>query len=87
MKQRDRETEGRPRGSAMKGLVLPVVLLCAVSAANAQSSSPVEGGGPAPTAEKAEPPQTPAQDSTDGFKVAGFVFKVGGRIKLDIIKD
>ena len=85
MKQRDRET--RPLGGVVKGLALPVVLLCAVSAANGQTGSTVESGGSALTAEKAEAPQNPAQDSTDGFKVGVFVFKVGGRIKLDIIKD
>ena len=86
MTQRDSETARRPPGGVMKWLVLPVVLLCAVSAANAQTGSPVEGG-PAPPVEKAEAPQTPAQDSTDGFRVGGFTFRVGGRVKLDIIKD
>ena len=52
----------------------------------------------APTAEapKAETPkaETPAEpqaqgtsSTSDGFKVGGFVFKPGGRIKLDIIRD
>jgi DcaP outer membrane protein len=87
MKRRDRETQRRPLGNAMRGLVLPLVLLCAVGSANAQTSVPVEGGPAEPKTEKAEPPQAPAQDAADGFKVGGFAFKVGGRIKLDIIKD
>ena len=52
----------------------------------------------APKAEtpKAEPPkaETPAEpqalgtsSTPDGFKIGGFVFKPGGRIKLDIIRD
>ena len=47
----------------------------------------------APTAEapKAETPAEPQAQGTsstfDGFKVGGFVFKPGGRIKLDIIRD
>jgi DcaP outer membrane protein len=87
MNQPDRSTQRRPLGGVMRRVVFPAVLLCAVSSLNAQSGAPVEGGPSAPTTEKAEPPQTPAQDSTDGFRVAGFVFKVGGRIKLDVIKD
>ena len=69
--------------------VLPAVLLCAIGSASAQTSSPVESGPPAPTPEKAEPPpQTPTPDpQTDGFRVGSFVFRPGGRIKLDIIRD
>ena len=45
---------------------------------------------PATTTEKAEPPQAPAvatDAKPDGFTVGSFVFKPGGRIKLDIIRD
>ena len=67
------------------------------SSANAPTSARVEAGSSAPTTEprtestteKAEPPQqAPTPDpAADGFKVGVFVFKPGGRIKLDIIKD
>jgi outer membrane DcaP-like protein len=87
MNRPDKSTQKRPLGGVMRRVVLPAVLLCAVSSLKAQSGAPVEDGPSAPTPEKAEPPQTPAQDSADGFRVAGYVFKVGGRIKLDIIKD
>ena len=73
-------------------LVTAAVLLLAIGSANAQTRSPVEGGPAAPTTEedeRAEPAQAPAtpETSADGFTVGGFVFKPGGRIKLDIIKD
>ena len=42
----------------------------------------------APKAETPAEPQAQGTSSTfDGFKVGGFVFKPGGRIKLDIIRD
>ena len=54
----------------------------------AQPPALVETDPPAPTSEKAEPAQPPAPDTRpDGFTVGGFVFKPGGRIKLDIIRD
>ena len=54
----------------------------------AQPPALVEPDPPAPTSEKAEPAQPPAPDTRpDGFTVGGFVFKPGGRIKLDIIRD
>ena len=46
---------------------------------------------PKTDAPKAEPPAEPQAQGTsstlDGFKVGGFTFKPGGRIKLDIIRD
>jgi hypothetical protein len=42
----------------------------------------------APKAEAPAEPQAQGTSSTpDGFKVGGFVFKPGGRIKLDVIRD
>ena len=89
MTQRGRATRRRPRGG-ITGLVFPALLLCAVSSAQAQTGSPAEGGPLEPVIEKAEPPQAPAQPAEpkpDGFTVGGFVFKPGGRIKLDVIRD
>ena len=44
-----------------------------------------------PTRRNTEPPAEPQAQGTsstpDGFKVGGFTFKPGGRIKLDIIRD
>jgi hypothetical protein len=81
----------KPADSVMTRFWLPAVLLCVAATANAQTGSPVEGGSQAPTTEKSEPPETPAQpvapDQPDGFTMGGFVFKIGGRIKLDIIRD
>ena len=99
MKQRERETQTRPPGSVMRGLVLPVALLCAVSAANAQTSPPAERGPATPTNVEGGPTEPPADGQTpqktdvkvdpasEGFKVGLFTFKPGGRIKLDMIKD
>ncbi len=46
---------------------------------------------PKTDAPKPEPPAEPQAQGTsstfDGFKVGGFTFKPGGRIKLDIIRD
>ena len=89
MKQPDRAIQRRPLGSVMRGLALPAVLLCAIGSAKAQTSSPVEGGPVEPKTEKAEPPQVTAvaQTPADGFTVGAFVFKPGGRVKLDVIRD
>jgi hypothetical protein len=67
----------------------------AIDSANAQTSSPVADGPAAPTAapETAEPPQQPPEPSSpaetrpDGFTVGTLVFKPGGRVKLDVIRD
>ena len=75
-------------GGVMRRLCLPAVVLCAAVSANAQT--PVEGGSPAPAPEKSEPQQIPVQatsDKPDGFSMGGFVFKIGGRVKLDVIRD
>ena len=53
-------------GGWMRALGAPVMLLCAISQAHAQ---------------------TPAPPPEDGFKIGSFVFRPGGRIKLDIIRD
>src|SRR4051794_38224661 len=54
----------------------------AVTASTAPAASPAE---PAPAPQAAPAPQTaPAQD---GFRMGDFTFKVGGRVKLDIIRD
>src|SRR6185295_10817363 len=89
MKKRERATTRRPLDSAVRAFVLLAVFLSAISSANAQSGSGVEGGPAAPATEKADPPPAPAQEAKppDGFTVGGFVFKPGGRAKLDIIRD
>ena len=70
------------------GLAWAVVLLGAIASAHAQTPAPVEASPQAPPTEKAEPPPTPAPaQEPDGFRVGSFVFKPGGRIKLDIIRD
>ena len=83
----------------LRGLVVAAVLLFAIGSANAQTSSPVEGGPAAPKNVEGGPAEAPADGQTpqktdvkvdpapDGFKVGLFTFKPGGRIKLDIIKD
>src|SRR3954463_14007148 len=78
-------------GVVMRRLCFPAVLLCAAGSANAQIGSPVEGGLAAPGIQKSEAPQAPAQaaapEKPDGFTMGGFLFKMGGRLKLDIIRD
>ena len=57
---------------------------------------PVSGPASGPTADPAAPPSAPAPPpaaqadaapAADGFRVGGFTFKPGGRIKLDVIRD
>jgi len=74
----------------MRGLWLPAVLLCVAGSANAQTGTPVESGPQGPATEAAEPAQAPAQaapDKPDGFTMGGFTFKLGGRVKVDVIRD
>src|SRR4029453_82906 len=94
MKQREKAKKRRALGRMVRALVLPAVLLSAISPTNAQTSSPVNDPAATKTekTEKAEPSQTPPQPPTpeskpDGFTVGGFVFKPGGRVKLDLIRD
>src|SRR3982751_3601252 len=80
----------KPAGGVMTRLLLPAVLLCVAGSANAPTGPPAEGGPQGPTTEKSEPPEAPAQaapDKPDGFTMGGFLFKMGGRLKLDIIRD
>src|SRR6476659_7410766 len=99
---RGRVTQRTQFGSVMRWLAVPAVLLCAIGSANAQTSGPVDDGRAAPQeapntgtaateAPKTETPAEPQAQGTsstcDGFKVGGFTFKPGGRIKLDIIRD
>src|SRR4051812_9336382 len=81
----------QPAGGVMRTLWLPAVLLCAAGSANAQTGTAVEAGSQAPATDKSEPPQAPAQsaapDKPDGFTMGGFLFKMGGRLKLDVIRD
>lgn len=64
------------------------VLLYTIASAHAQSPAPVETTPDEPETEEAEAPQTPASPTPqDGFRIGSFVFKPGGRIKLDIIRD
>ena len=70
------------------GLAWVAVLLGAIGSAHAQTPTPIEASPPAPPTAKAEPPPTPApEQKPDGFAIGSFVFKPGGRIKLDIIRD
>jgi DcaP outer membrane protein len=78
---------------AVTGLGL-AVLLGALAPAYAQTGPQDQGGGPAATSEEAEPAQAPAPEPSptpspkpDGFTVGSFVFKPGGRVKLDVIRD
>jgi hypothetical protein len=71
------------------GLGLAGVLLCAISRADAQAGSPSQDGSPTPAPGEAKPGPAAHQASKpeDGFRVGGFLFKPGGRIKLDMIRD
>ncbi len=75
----------------LKALTGAAVLLVTIDPASAQTNALLAAGTAAAAVETAEPPapepQAPAPDKPDGFTMGGFVFKVGGRIKLDIIKD
>jgi hypothetical protein len=73
--------------SVLRTIAWAAVLLYAIAPAHAQTPAPIEGTPQAPEPETAEPPQTPASPADDGFRVGSFVFKPGGRIKLDIIRD
>ena len=89
-------TRRKPVDSVMRGLAWAAVLLCASGSANAQTSNR-SGAWPGPdtekpaatTTEKAEPARALPRriPEPDGFTVGSFVFKPGGRIKLDIIRD
>ena len=80
-----------------KGLVTAAVLLLATGSAQAQTPTAGAVSPPAPATETTEPQQPPtpppvvvvtaAEAKPDGFTMGGFVFKPGGRIKLDIIRD
>ena len=91
---REKRVDGR-----IRGLAWAAVLLCAIGSANAQEPKPEpkqesrqepkqeprEEPAPEPAP---EPKPAPAQDARpDGFTVGSFVFKPGGRVKLDIIRD
>jgi hypothetical protein len=71
----------------LKGLTGAVVLLMTIDPASAQTNALLAAGTTAAAIETAEPPQAPADAKPDGFTMGEFVFKVGGRLKLDIIKD
>src|SRR5688572_25176676 len=54
------------------------------TAADPGGAPPVPPPAPPPAAQAAQP--DPAAQP-DGFRVGGFTFKPGGRIKLDVIRD
>jgi len=89
MKNRSTSERTRLIGCALNGLVVAAILLASIGSAAAQTSTAAGSGPSAPEAEPAEPAaQAPAPDARpDGFTVGGFVFRPGGRIKLDIIRD
>jgi outer membrane DcaP-like protein len=69
-------------GRWMQSLAVAVLLCCGITPAAAQT--------PAAPPPDAPPPEAPAQDAPpreDGFRIGTFVFKPGGRIKLDVIRD
>jgi outer membrane DcaP-like protein len=82
----------RPLGS-MRGLALAVALAAATASASAETSALVAGGTAAEaTEETAAAPQAPEPSPApspkpDGFTIGSFAFKVGGRVKLDVIRD
>lgn len=78
----------RKPDSVPRLVAFAAVLLCGGIPAHAQGPAAVQAAPNAPDAEEADPPQTPAaQASEDGFRVGSFVFKPGGRIKVDVIRD
>src|SRR4051812_29086056 len=80
----------KPAGGVMTRLWLPAVLLRLAGSATAQTGPGGEAGPQGPTTEKSDPPEAPPQaapDKPDGFTMGGFLFKMGGRLKLDIIRD
>ena len=80
-------TPRKPDG-VLRMLAWTPVLLYAIAVAQAQTPAAVEPTPQAPEGETAEPAQTPASQPTeDGFRIGSFVFKPGGRIKLDVIRD
>jgi hypothetical protein len=83
---------------AATGLVSAALILLSAGQASAQTNAPAAAGLPAPaagpsapTTENAAPAQQPAAPAPDakpdGFTISGFTFKIGGRIKLDVIRD
>jgi hypothetical protein len=62
-------------------------LLAAAPPAAAQT--PVSAPADAPPADAPEEPEQPetAPPAQDGFRMGAFVFKPGGRVKLDVIRD
>ena len=72
---------------ASTALVTTAMLLFAIGSANAQSTTSVDGGPAPPPPDKAAPPQPSPEAKPDGFTLGAFVFKPGGRIKLDVIRD
>ena len=76
-----------------------LIVLSAWSSA-AQEAAPLTGPAAEPAAAAADPPAAPAEPAApaaqaaqpdtaavNGFRVGGFTFKPGGRIKLDVIRD
>ena len=73
----------RPAGGVMRRVLMPAVFLCAAGSANAQTGSTTAGGPQDPTTTV----KVDATPAPEGFNIGGFVFKVGGRVKLDVIRD
>ena len=83
------------RIAAAAALVFATAWTCAAQDAT-PPDVPVSGPASGPTADPAAPPPAPAPPpaaqadaapAADGFRVGGFTFKPGGRIKLDVIRD
>jgi hypothetical protein len=77
-------------GSANAQTSAPVDDGRAAATSEAPKTAPATTEAPkteAPTAQTPAPQATTPEPKQDGFTVGGFVFKPGGRVKLDIIRD
>jgi hypothetical protein len=73
----------------LRAIACAAVLLYSLRPAHAQGPvQPAETAPDPPEAGEADSAQAPpSQPAEDGFRVGSFVFKPGGRIKVDIIRD
>jgi len=86
-----------PNTLALRLAIATVLLSAAAWPSAAQEATPPDGPAAGPgeaTPGPATPPAAPAAQAAqpdtaavNGFRVGGFTFKPGGRIKLDVIRD
>ena len=67
-------------GRRLRALLVLVMLPCGMAQAHAQTTPADAPAAPPPAAAQAAEP-------ADGFRLGSFVFKPGGRIKVDVIRD